>query len=350
VSVAAKVPSGSTFAQATNVGVGCGGSSCQQSFYQLFSPASAFDLANSQWALTFNGSGYTLGPGSGTFAPAAGTTLTLSDDSGSTVNLPFALPYPGGSTNSLWVCSNGFVSAGGNSTSYDPSVGELLSGTPRWCAAWHDFNPSAGGQVRVESTPAVVRITYNAVANFSGGGTATFQYQFFPSGNVNVIYQGVGAAGNNYLAGYSRGNSSADPGSWDISANLAGGLSLCASTVPNVALASSARPVLGTTINLNTSNIPAGSVIGVAILSVTEYSPGIDLAILGMPGCRLYAGLDVLNNFATPGTTGVYSWNIPNVPAASGMVVMNQSAILKPGINAFGFVTSNAVQLLLGVQ
>jgi hypothetical protein len=350
VTVPAKVPAGSTFAQDTPVGTGCGGSNCQRSFYEFFAPASAFDLANSQWSLTFNAGSYTLGPGSATFAPAAGTTLTLSDDSGQNVTLPFALPYPGGTTNSLWVCSNGFVSAGGNSTTFDPSVNELLSGTPRWAALWHDLNPGAGGQVRVESTASVVRITYNAVANFSGGGFATFQYQFFPNGNVNVIYQAVTAAGNNYLVGYSPGGGSADPGSWNISANLAGGLSLCTAPTPNVALASSARPVLGTPINLVTTNIPTGTLLGVSILSLTQYSPGIDLGSLGMPGCTLYAGLDVLSTFATPGTSASVPWNIPNVPSASGTVVMNQSATLTPGINAFGFATSNAVQLLLGTQ
>ena len=350
VTVAAKVPSGTTVAQWSPVGTGCGGgSNCQTTFYQLFSPASAFDLANSQWSLTFNGNGYTLGPGTGTYVAPTGTALTMSDDTEVSTAIPFALPYPGGTTSTLWVCSNGFVSAASNGASFTPAVAGFLSGAPCWAALWHDLNPSTG-QVRVDATPAVVRVSYTAVPNFSGGGTATFQFQFFPNGNVNVIYQAVAAAGNDYLTGYTLGGGAADPGNWDISANLAGGLSLCAGPGSSLALASSARPILGTSINLDTTNIPAGSLVGISILSLTQYTPGLDLSFLGMPTCTLYAGLDVLNTFATPSSSASVGWAVPNAPSAAGVSVMSQSAVLKIGVNAFGAITSNAVQLVLGVN
>ena len=350
VTVAAKVPSGTTVAQWSPVGTGCGGgSNCQTSFYQLFTPAAAFDLANSQWSLTFNGNGYTLGPGTGTYVAPTGTALTMSDDTEVSTAIPFALPYPGGTTSTLWVCSNGFVSAASNGASFTPAVAGFLSGAPCWAALWHDLNPSTG-QVRVDATASVVRVSYTAVPNFSGGGTATFQFQFFPNGNVNVIYQAVTAAGNDYLTGYTVGGGAADPGSWDISANLAGGLSLCAGPTPSLSLASSARPILGTSINLDTTNIPAGSLVGISILSLTQYTPGLDLSFLGMPSCTLYAGLDVLNTFATPSSSASVGWAVPNAPSAAGVSVMSQSAVLKIGVNAFGAITSNAVQLVLGVN
>ena len=351
VSVPAKVPAGSTFAQATPVGDGCGGSNCQTSFYQFFPNANQFDLANTQWSLTWNGSGYQVGLGTAAFAPAAGTTLTLGDDTEVSINLPFSLPYPGGSTTQLWVCSNGFVSPQSNGSDWTPTVAAFLGGAPRWAALWHDLTPSAGGSVRVESTPAVVRITFSAVPNYPGPaqGTATFQYQFFPNGNVNVLYQAVATNGNEYLVGFARGDS-VDPGNWDISANLAGGLSLCTGQVPDLALAAVGRPVLGSSLQLNTTNVPAGSVVGLSILSTTQYAPGLDLTAIGMPGCTLYAGLDVVNTMPLAGGSASFSWAIPNVPAASGMLVMNQSATLTPGINPFGFATSNALQLVLGAQ
>ena len=196
-----------------------------------------------------------------------------------------------------------------------------------------------------------MRITFNAVPNYSGGGAATFQYQFFPNGNVNVVYGAVTAAGNEYLAGFTRGNGAADPGSWDISANLGGGLALCSGPIPNLALTASARPIMGSTINLTTANIPSGAAIGISILSLTQYpAPGFDLGLLGMPGCQLYAGLDVLNTFVIGGATQAVPFPVPNVAGASGTVIMNQSAVLKPGVNAFGAITSNALQLLLGVN
>ena len=352
VGVGAKVPSGSTFAQATATGAGCGGSNCQSAFYEYFASAANFDLANTRWALTYAGGNYTLGQGSGSFLPpsAAAVNGPSGDDAGASVTLPFTLPYPGGTTNTLWICTNGFVQAGGSDTSYTPSASGFLSGAPRWAAAWHDLNPAAG-TIRVDASPSVVCISFNGVANYSGGGTATFQFQFYPNGNVNVVYGAVTAAGNEYLVGFTRGNGAADPGSWDISANLGAGLALCSGPTPNLALAASARPIMGTTIQLNTSNIPSGAPVGISLLSLTEYpAPGVDLGSLGMPGCRLYAGTDIMNTFLVGGSSTAVAFSVPNVPSASGTVIMNQSAVLKPGINSFGAITSNALQLLLGVN
>jgi hypothetical protein len=349
VTVGAKAPSSATYAQATPVGAGCGGYTCPESVYEYFATASSFDLANSQWALLFNGTSYTLSPSTASWAPAAGSALPSGDDVGANYALPFTLPYPGGSTNNLWVCSNGFVSVSGSNTSYTPSVAAFLAGVPTWAAAWHDFNPAAGS-IRIETTPTVVRVTYSAVANYAGGGNATFQYQFYPSGDVHVLYQAVTAAGNPYLVGFTRGNGAANPGGIDWSASLNQGITVCAGPVPNVVLAANARPVLGTTIGLVTSNIPGSALLGLSILSLTQHNPGIDLGFLGMSGCTLYAGLDVVNSFLITGSTATVPWSIPNLPSASGLVVVNQSALWSPPSNAFGFLTSNGVLLLLGVN
>ena len=349
VDVPTKVPSGSTFAQSTPTGEGCGGTNCQSSFYEFFSPGTSFDLANTQWSLTFNGTNYVVGPGTGTYVAPAGTSLAMSDDTEVAAAIPFSLPYPGGSTNTLWVCSNGFVSPVSNGSSFTPTPGGFLSGNPRWSALWHDLLPSTG-QVRVDATASVVRVSYTGVPNFGTGGTSTFQFQFFPNGNVNVIYQAVLPQGNEVLVGWTRGGGAADPGSWNISSNLAGGLTLCSAPTPDVALASSARPVIGTTIDLNTTNIPVGTLLGLSILSTTQHIPGIDLGFLGMPGCTLYLNLDVINTFPTPSSSASVPFIVPNIPSLSGAVVISQSATLTPGINAFGFATSNALVLLLGVN
>jgi len=350
VTVAAKAPSGLTFAQATSTGTGCGGFNCQSSFYQLFSPASTFDLANSSWTLTLNAGNYTLGAGTGTYVAPAGTNLTMSDDTTVAVALPFALPFPGGTTSTLWVCSNGFVSSANNGASYTPASGVFLSGQRTWSALWHDLLP-ATGMVKADLSASVARISYTAVPNYTGGGTATFQYQFFPNGTVHVIYQAITAAGNDYLVGYTPGGGAADPGSWDISAGLPGGLALCSGvSIPNLALASSARPILGTTINLITNNIPAGSLLGLSVLSVNAVAPPLNLAVINMPNCYLYQLLDIVNTFPPVVPSASVPWSIPNVPAAAGLVVHTQSVIFNPSFNAFGAATTNGLQLLLGLQ
>jgi hypothetical protein len=348
VSVAAKAPGGANFAMATPIGSGCGGTNCYPSFYEFFTPASAFDLANSQWALTLQGGNYQVGPSSVAYAPPAGTQVSIDDDVEFPFTLPFQLPYPGGVTGTLWICSNGFVSATSNGSAFDPTVAAFLGGQPRWAALWHDLAPSPG-QVLVESTPSVVRISFTNVPHYGGGGTATFQYQFFANGNVHVIYQAIAAAGNNYLVGFTRGAGTPDPGSWNVSANLAGGLSLCTAPAPAVAHSVSARPLLGANITLTTSNIPPGTSLGLSILS-TNQLPGLDLTGLGMPGCRLFAGLDSIETFAVSGASASVPFAVPNTPSLSGVEVMSQSATLTPGINPFGFATSNGMLLVLGTQ
>lgn len=351
VNVPTQAPSGATYATATPYGTGCGGTNCQTSFYEEFSPASAMDLANSSWTLTYSGGNYTLGTGTGSYIAPAGTTLTLGDDARASISLPFSLPYPGGSTTTLDVCSNGFVSAGNNGSAYTPSGSAFVGNAfATWSALWHDFNPSSTSAVSYTTSPTMAVISYTAIPNYSGGGTATFQYQFLPSGQVNVIYQAVTTAGNDYLAGFTIGGNAADPGSWDISANLAGGLSICTGPTPNMVLAASARPIIGTSINLVTSNIPANTLLGLQIYSPTILNPGVDLTFVGMPGCQLYSGLDSMITFPVAGSTGQDTLSVPNNPSLAGASIGTQAATLTVGANPFGFLTTNGVALTVGVN
>ena len=358
VSVNALVPSGAPAALLSNTGHGCGAITCERSFYQFFTNPAAFNLANSSFTMTYANNAYTVGAGTGTYVAPTGANLGLTDDSEATVSLPFALPYPGGTTNQLAVCSNGFVSTTSNGTAYDPTVSSFLGGSPRWAALWHDLNPGAGGQVRVDSSASGVRVTWVAVPNFSGGGTVTFQYQFLPSGTVHVIYQAVTAAGNECLVGYTPGGGASDPGSINIATALATPFSLCGSNSAGLALNASARPILGTTINLTTSNMPTGTVLGTLILSFTQYNPGLNLTTyvlpgggtIQMPGCELYAALDVLLQFATPGSVAAVPLLMPSAPSLAGTLFIGQSATMTPGYNPFGFLTSNGVVMVLGVN
>lgn len=76
--------------------------------------------------------------------------------------------------------------------------------------------------------------------------------------------------------------------------------------------------------------------------------PGVDLTGLGMPGCRLFAGLDSITQFATPFLSASVPLALPNTPSLAGAEVISQSATLTPNLNAFGFAVSNGLLLLLG--
>jgi hypothetical protein len=350
VYVASQAPVGTVWGSWRSVGVGCGGSPCRSTVYEHFATAAAFDLANSSWTLTWQNGAYTLGPGTGTWVAPAGLAIATGDDAETpTTVLPFLLPFPGGTTNRLWVGSNGYVSAASNGVAWTPHVPSLLGGAARWAALWHDLAP-ATGQILMDAQLGGVRISFVNVANYGGSGTATFQYQFLPSGTVHVLYQNVAASGNPYLVGFSPGNAATDPGTSNVSAVLPAGLGLCSTPVAPLALRANARPVLGTTLPLLTAAIPANAAAGLWILSSTQFVPGIDLVGLGMPGCTLHAGLDVVSTFAVTATTAAHQWPIPNQPSAAGLLVLTQSAALGVTANSAGAIVSNAVALTLGAH
>ncbi len=345
------IPANMTPASLTSIGIGCGG--CRNTLDELFAAANGFDLANTSRTFGWNGSNYTATGGGATFVAPTGTALALTDDSEVTVTLPFALPFPGGSTTQLRVCSNGFISPlASNSTSFTPSAAAFLSGAPRWAAAWHDFNPAGAGsgQVLVDASPTAVRITWNGVNNFSGGGTATFQYQFAPNGDVSIVWQNVTAAGNGYLVGWTPGAVAVDPGSLDLSGSLGQSIPLCAGNAGAITLGASARPVFGTTIQLQTTGIPAGSPFAGLTLSFVRSTPPIDLTSIGMPGCLQHVGNGANFLYVAPLGSASSPLAIPGSVSFAGVEITGQSFSFSPPLTPLGAVSSNGLVLFLGPQ
>lgn len=206
-----------TLATNTNLGTGCIQSFA--SFYEDF-VAGTLDLGNTSFSMLPTGNGYLVLQGIGSYVAPSGnaTVLTLTDDSETSVTLSAPFPYPGGTTSSLTVCSNGYVSvASGNGTGFFPVVNTFLNAPQTGWWSWHDLNPAAGGQVKFEEVGGIAYITWDNVRNFSGTTTAddnTFQLQFdTASGIVNFAYQTMSATGNGFLVGYSPGGPSNNPGS-----------------------------------------------------------------------------------------------------------------------------------------
>lgn len=117
-----------------------------------------------------------------------------------------------------------------------------------------------------------------------------------------------------------------------------------------VTLAASARPVLGTVFDLATTGAPASSVLGLGILALTDITPAFDLTSIGMPGCELHQTLDLVTQFAITAGTGTTPISLPATPALIGTVLHSQSATFSPGINAFGFTTSNGLLLTTNIH
>ncbi|MBK8096005.1 MAG: hypothetical protein IPK26_02805 [Planctomycetes bacterium] len=341
---------GGTTATANNYGTSCV-PPLPASFYEQFA-AGQMDLAGLQVTLVFTGNGYVAVPGLSPFqTPVSPTPLSLTDDSETSVSLTGTFGFPGGSTNTLTICSNGFVSAAvGNGISFAPSATAFLAMPRSVWGTWHDFNPSAGGQVLFHMVGSLACVTWDQVPDFGGASTSTFQMQFdLGTGFVHFVWVSMSLAGNNYLAGYSPGGPNVDPGSRDLTATIAATFRLPTVDSQGLLVQTAARPLLGATLTVTTAEIPVGALAAGLLFGLTQRLPGIDLTPLGLNGCSRY--LDPVDQLLLVGPS--LSWPtslpIPNNNVLLGTDVYLQSIVLlaPPPTSGFG-VTSDALALRLG--
>ena len=343
-------PAGGLPASLSSYGAGCYSQS--RSFYENFATASAIDLNNTTMTLVRTGNAYIALPIGSYVAPSgAATSLTLGDDAITTVALSGAFPYSGGTTTSLEVCSNGFVSvATGNGATFSPTAAAWLnSAQVRW-GTWHDYYPGTVGFVKFEEIAGVAYVTWDNVRDFSGTGTNTWQLQFdLASGNVTYAWQTMNGAGNGFLVGYAAaGGASADLGSTDISVRLpAGGFSTSASDSNGLAQTSD-LPRINSLMNVTTSNYATGSSIGFVCFGVTGFNPGVDMTQFGAPNCYIHVNTDFNFLVVASNGTSVLPLQIPNDPGFQGAVLNTQTFALAPGANQLGITASNGIALTFG--
>ncbi|MBL8753922.1 MAG: hypothetical protein JNK15_11550 [Planctomycetes bacterium] len=323
------------------------------SFYESFATSAAFDLSNSAITLLRSADGVVAVPGGVAFVPPSGTaqTLALTDNSNAVVTLSQPMPVGrSATTTTLGVNSNGFVTAGaGTTTTGTPSASTLLNNLRAfWAVCWHDMNPAiaGSGQVLFEEIGGIAYVTWNGVWDNAGTTAAnanTMQAQFeLATGNVHFVYQSMSTLGNSRMVGFSDAAGSPNAGSVDISALLPATFAAASFRLDPLTLGPTSRPVIGTNWNLSVTDIPAPGLIGVAIYGLAD--PALpDLSFLGMPGCGLRASLDFLDPFISAGSAHAYSLGLPNNPALLNLHIYTNAAVLLPGVNAFGALTSNGV-------
>lgn len=333
-----------------------------RSFYELFA-GSSNDLSNHTVTMTQNANGgydavTTVGA---TIVTPTGPGLALTDDLISAAQaLPFTFNYPGGSTASIFVDSNGSINLNGAGvTQIGGAAAALLTSTVhRLSPSMQDLLPDgatnlANVYVDTTSTPGQALITWLNVPSFNATATppSTFQVALIDNGtNDTVEFRYVtlvnDSSSNSGIAitGFSLGGAAIDGGSVDLTAGpVSTQVDLAALRV-----AATNRPVTGTTWNLQVSNLPPGSVLGIDVLGIGD--PGFnDLSIIGLPGCGLRASLDSLDAYFPAGPTHAYSLAIPNDPLLLGFQVYSTSAMyVLPAPNAFGAITANGVQGTVG--
>ena len=339
--------SGTLLATATNNGQGC--VSSFGSFYENFTAAASFDLSNTGMQLVNTGNGYLALPSTTAFVPPSGTAtnLALGDDTETTVTLASTFNYPGGSTGTLTVCSNGYVStATGNGTGFTPAVATMLNFANAAWGGWHDYLPNATNNVMFDQVGGVAIVTWNGVPDFGNAVPNTWQIQFnTTTGTVDFVWQQMSLGGAGHLVFFSPAGASVDPGNRDISATLPGTFQTGAADILPLSLTSSPRPIINTSINMDVGNIPAGSPFGAILVGFSN--PGTDLTNIGMAGCTRYSDGLVSLLFVGPGSTASVPFAVPGLV---GLVLETQAVVYAPAANLtlLGAIASNGRTLTCG--
>jgi len=348
--VAYGLSSANGLAAVRKTGVGCINGAV--SYYELFG-ANTSDLTGRAIRMTPSSGGYNVTTSSTTYRNPTAGGLALTDDSLSPVmTLPFTFSFPTGSTNQVRICSNGFIylNNSGSSTSYVPTVGDVLSGGPRLFPSWSDLLPDGSSNTNnvfyePDAPNGLVRVTWRNVPEYGASSSInTLQVVMYASGIVDFIWQQSNISVHNLIVGFSPGANNRDPGNRDISATLPFSTQ---SSDRNPLSQDATRPVLGTTCTLMVNDINPGSLGGVEVIGVEI--PGIDLGFLGMPSCFLYNNPILATlPFGVSGSSASIALPLPNDMSLTGALVPVQAATVSPGINARGVATSNLAVLVLG--
>ncbi len=363
-------------------GVGCGPN--PRSVAELFpTSAATLDLPNGFVLLPdvpFAPTSYVVIPGFGApFFPIGGTPLlsnsatpgVIGDDAMSQAcTLPFSFPFVGGSTTVVHANSNGYIalapttSLGGD---FSPTLTDMVgattgthAGLPRFFPCWYDLhasrnvtlNPAAGIHFDVDAASGKAYLTWNDVGEFAtttaGTKSFTFQVELSADGTIEVRYgtmSAFGSATSSKIVGFTPGAPSAPPPSVDLSAAFPYQTGL----TDDLPLTMSATaPVVGLPFTITTNSIPLP---GIALnwISSVQYNPGIDLAVLGAPGCAIYMDptASALNSLLVGVGSQALTVTVPADPVFAGVTLYTQSAA-SSAFNALGFQTANAVALTIG--
>jgi hypothetical protein len=197
-------------------------------------------------------------------------------------------------------------------------------------------------------------VTWNAVPeDLAPANVNSFQIALSPSGSMTWRWQTVGGTGGPYLAGYSKGGNSADPGVANLSA--VNGVTISTTVVRplTIAAAAGSRPGVGTTFTVNASNVQSlpNGVFCILLIS-NEIPGGIPLDALGLTGCTAYVQLPEIASFfnlTLGAATTTFPVAIPANNAFLGLSLMSQAISDDLTANAFGYRASNGLRWNIGL-
>ncbi len=298
------------------------------------------------YTLTPNAAGgYDISTG-GAIVPGWTNNLGLGDDVLSDANpLGFTINVPGaGMVSAIDISSNGWCAPDSAATSSEAfeTTAAMNDGQTRFAGIWDDLNPGSAGGVYFDAGPGVAIVTWDGVPQFNiTTAFSTFQVQFYNNGTVVIAY-GTVDPNIDGISGFSFGGG-APAQILDLSMDLP------FSTGSNLPAAHtlSANPAIGTTVDLELSDLPASSPAAAIVVGISQLA--VDLTAIGMPGCFQHTETFLFLDCPAPvaGATA-FSLPIPNDPNLLGASFVTQGVAVAPGVNTLSVVTSNGAQVNVG--
>jgi hypothetical protein len=136
--------------------------------------------------------------------PAGGTTITLTDDSSTQINLTggASVSLYGVSYTSFFVGSNGYVTFNSGDSAYTESLAAHFN-RPRISALFDDLDPAQGGTLSWKQLADRAVVTWLNTPEHNGSNQNTLQIEMYFDGQIKINYLAVAATDG--LAGLSRG-------------------------------------------------------------------------------------------------------------------------------------------------
>lgn len=297
--------------------------------------------------------GYQVTAGGAAWFTPTSAPATIGDDQVlAPFTLPWTFPHPGGATDEIGLCSNGFLWLDGESTvpEFDPQPHVFMRDGPRIAGAWQDLAPNIGGSVHLDIDPlgTAVYATWIDVPEYGQFNRNTFQIALFQNGGFELRWRDLDLRTGSMMVGYTPGGAAVDPGSVDLSQAVPW---TTAPDIKSLRLEPATRPVLGTNAELHVRRVPLPAGLVGVTLGFARLDPGLDLGGLGAPGCLQHHTTDVTLAFAfAQQGTAFVPVAIPASMGLRGIQVYMQAGAFAPGINPLGVVTSGALELRLDVQ
>lgn len=225
-----------------------------------------------------------------------------------------------------------------NSTTISPAHGLALAGDGNvWCVGFTSANVC-----KLDATTGAVLTSFPAPSTPRGVYELGNGNVMWTNGTGVHIFDVVSSTSTQVFVGacYHVGLFSATPASTTVFGTGCDGLTIGTNGLPQLGNAS---------FEILLNNVPAISPIGLFAFGSQALNPGIDLTVIGMPGCFGHTNQDIGLFSGSPVVAGTstFALPVPNVLSLSGASLSSQGVSFSLA-TSLGLATSDGVTLVVG--